>query len=149
MVTCPRCRLQLQLLPTLCVKDSELILTNDEKLLPAPPLMLSGPKATPTPPPTPKPKTPPSNPSAKGKPSSAKKPNKTKPEWMKGMSDKEIRDSLGSPQPGPNRYAKGGWMKGLSARDVRSTLGLTERGTDAGKTAKPEWMKGMSDKRRS
>jgi hypothetical protein len=108
--------------------------------------MLSGPKATPTPPPTKKPKTPPSNPSAKGKPSSAKKPPQTKPEWMKGMSDKEIRDALGSPQPGPNRYAKGGWMKGLSERDVRSTLGLTERGTGAGKTDKPEWMKGMSDK---
>jgi hypothetical protein len=27
---------------------------------------------------------------------------------MKGMSDKEIRDALGSPQPGPNRYAEGG-----------------------------------------
>ena len=129
-----------------------------KKLLQGPPLMLSGPKATPTPPPTSKPKTPPSNPSAKGKPSSAKKPPQTKPEWMKGMSDKEIRDALGSPQPGPNRYAKGGWMKGLSERDVRSTLGLTERGTGAGKTAKnpssakkpkqtkPEWMKGMSDK---
>ena len=122
-----------------------------KKLLQGPPLILSGPKATPTPPPTSKPKTPPSNPSAK-------KPNKPKPEWMKGMSDRDIRDALGSPQPGPNRYAKGGWMKGLSERDVRSTLGLTERGTGAGKTAKnpssakkpkqtkPEWMKGMSDK---